>query len=160
MYHVSTIAEGGFGVVYLTQNNKGKKFALKRLIVPRDDEERNSVVKRERDIMKAVSDHPYIISLVSSQKSPDGSNPNQSAWYFLMEYSPNSVQRVMTSHFESNKSIKEKLILQIFVQTCVAVNYLHTHFTPPIAHRDIKIENILIGEDGRFMMFDFDFIDV
>lgn len=37
---------------------------------------------------------------------------------------------------------------------CAAVARLHTN-NPPIAHRDLKVENILLGEDGRWKLCDF-----
>ncbi len=39
-------------------------------------------------------------------------------------------------------------------QVCDALEYLHSR-TPPVIHRDIKPDNIIIGPDGRAMLVDF-----
>jgi len=51
-------------------------------------------------------------------------------------------------------SFTEKKICSIFKQVCLALQALHSQ-NPPIAHRDIKIENVLIGTDKKFKLCDF-----
>lgn len=50
--------------------------------------------------------------------------------------------------------IPENEILKIFCDVCEAVSRLHMCNTP-IIHRDLKIENILITEEGNFVLCDF-----
>ena len=47
------------------------------------------------------------------------------------------------------------LAYRYFSQICEAVNKLHTLFSPPLIHRDIKPDNIVISE-GRVYLIDFD----
>lgn len=43
------------------------------------------------------------------------------------------------------KPLKETMIRPIFRQICDALSYLHRH---QIVHRDIKLENIMLSEEG------------
>eukprot|EP01036_Dinobryon_divergens_P009965 gene9965-13334_t len=49
--HRKQIAEGGFGYVSLVEDEKGHKFAMKRVIVPLDDTERNNVARSEQVVL-------------------------------------------------------------------------------------------------------------
>jgi len=42
----------------------------------------------------------------------------------------------------------------VFEQVCVGVAHMHS-LAPPVAHRDIKLENVLGAADGRFILCDF-----
>ena len=46
------------------------------------------------------------------------------------------------------------LILRIFYQATKAVAHMHSQ-SPPIVHRDIKIENYLLGDDKKLKLCDF-----
>ncbi|KAE8676819.1 Serine/threonine-protein kinase [Hibiscus syriacus] len=49
---------------------------------------------------------------------------------------------------------EEKQILTIFLDICNAVFAMHCQ-SPPVAHRDLKAENILLGSDGLWKLCDF-----
>lgn len=53
-----------------------------------------------------------------------------------------------------NETIDAETVLKIFYQAAQAVKHLHFQ-TPPIIHRDIKIENFLLGADGLVKLCDF-----
>lgn len=46
------------------------------------------------------------------------------------------------------------IITSIFYQTCRAVAHMHAQ-QPPIQHRDLKIENLLISVEGSIKLCDF-----
>ncbi len=52
------------------------------------------------------------------------------------------------------KPFSENEITSWILQVCQALDYLHTR-TPPIIHRDIKPQNIIVTADGRAMLVDF-----
>lgn len=50
--------------------------------------------------------------------------------------------------------LEPNVICQIVYQTCRAVAHMHSQ-TPNIIHRDLKVENLLIGADGLIKLCDF-----
>lgn len=48
----------------------------------------------------------------------------------------------------------EQEVMQIFCDTVEAVSRLH-HCQTPIIHRDLKVENILMTEQGSYVLCDF-----
>lgn len=56
--------------------------------------------------------------------------------------------------FRLQEGLTEEEILHLFCDVCEAVSCLH-HSQPPIIHRDLKIENILIREHCTYLLCDF-----
>nr|XP_054508624.1 cyclin-G-associated kinase isoform X8 [Agelaius phoeniceus] len=55
---------------------------------------------------------------------------------------------------ESKGPISCDTVLKIFYQTCRAVQHMHKQ-KPPIIHRDLKVENLLISNQGTIKLCDF-----
>lgn len=54
----------------------------------------------------------------------------------------------------NGRKLGELQICELFVQICRGVQHMHNQ-SPPIAHRDIKIENVLIDARGTLKLCDF-----
>lgn len=54
---------------------------------------------------------------------------------------------------QNNGKLEEKYARFFTIQLIDAIGYLHDKMK--VAHRDIKLENILVGEDGYISMIDF-----
>ena len=58
------------------------------------------------------------------------------------------------NQFVQEAAFSEPQIISLGVQLCDILTYLHGH-TPPIIHRDIKPQNIIIDKNGEIKLIDF-----
>ncbi|XP_015229100.1 PREDICTED: BMP-2-inducible protein kinase isoform X2 [Cyprinodon variegatus] len=143
------VAEGGFSVVFLARTHSGVRCALKRMYVNNVPD--LNVYKREITIMKELSGHKNIVRYLDSTIS----SVSDSVWevLILMEYCK-AGQVVKQMNQRLNVGFSEAEVLHIFCDTCEAVARLHQCKTP-IIHRDLKVENILLNDQGNYVLCDF-----
>ncbi|KAK9051602.1 hypothetical protein SSX86_028229 [Deinandra increscens subsp. villosa] len=143
------IAEGGFSCVYLAQDalNGSKQYALKHMIC--NDEESLELVKKEISVMKSLQGHPNVVMLCAHAIFDMGRTKEA---LLVMEYCEKSLVNVLESRGAG--FFEEKQILLMFRDICNAVFAMHCQ-SPPIAHRDLKAENLLLGPDGLWKLCDF-----
>ncbi|KAL5760560.1 hypothetical protein ACOSQ2_019398 [Xanthoceras sorbifolium] len=145
----NVIAEGGFSCVYLALDAKhaSKQYALKHMIC--NDEESLELVMKEISVMKSLQGHPNVVTLHAHTIIDMGRTKEA---LLVMEFCDKSLVNVLenrgTGYFE------EKQVLAIFRDVCNAVFAMHCQ-SPPIAHRDLKAENLLLGYDGLWKLCDF-----
>ncbi|XP_053205198.1 BMP-2-inducible protein kinase-like [Panonychus citri] len=174
------IAEGGFALVFLVKASHGARYALKRMFVNNNHD--LAVCKTEISIASMVSGHKNCVGLIESAINYVGDGVHEVL--MLMNFCRGSVLQSMneklkdtttntynTSATSSSSTItttttttlssgtpgclfSEKQVLKIFCDICEAVSKLH-HNNPPIIHRDLKVENILISEPGNYVLCDF-----
>ncbi|XP_051925092.1 BMP-2-inducible protein kinase [Hippocampus zosterae] len=143
------VAEGGFSVVFLARTHSGIRCALKRMYVNNVPD--LNVHKREITIMKELSGHKNIVGYLDSAVN----TVSDSVWevLILMEYCK-AGQVVKQMNQRLNVGFSEAEVLHIFCDTCEAVARLHQCKTPVI-HRDLKVENILLNDQGSYVLCDF-----
>uniref|UniRef100_A0A8C6KRR9 non-specific serine/threonine protein kinase n=1 Tax=Nothobranchius furzeri TaxID=105023 RepID=A0A8C6KRR9_NOTFU len=143
------IAEGGFSVVFLARTHSGVRCALKRMYVNNLPD--LNVYKREITIMKELSGHKNVVRYLDSTISA----VSDSVWevLILMEFCK-AGQVVKQMNQRLNVGFSEAEVLHIFCDTCEAVARLHQCKTP-IIHRDLKVENILLNDQGHYVLCDF-----
>ncbi|KAF8167404.1 hypothetical protein B0H34DRAFT_803645 [Crassisporium funariophilum] len=147
------LSQGGFAHVYLVRTPtpvyNTTHHVLKRIAVP--NESMLTDVKREVDVMRLLKGHPNIVHLIDAawHKMPNG----MYEVFILMEYCPGGGIIDMM-----NRRLRERLteaeILQIFVDVCEGVAYMHNS-RPALLHRDLKVENILQSSSTSFKLCDF-----
>ncbi|XP_024116046.1 BMP-2-inducible protein kinase isoform X2 [Oryzias melastigma] len=143
------VAEGGFSVVFMARTHSGVRCALKRMYV--NNVQDLNICKREITIMKELSGHKNIVTYLDSTISSFSDN----VWevLILMEFCK-AGQVVKQMNQRLNVGFSEAEVLQIFCDTCEAVARLHQCKTP-IIHRDLKVENILLNDQGNYVLCDF-----
>lgn len=52
------------------------------------------------------------------------------------------------------RPLSDRQIVDVGIQLCDVLTYLHTQ-DPPIIHRDVKPQNVIMGENGRVTLIDF-----
>ncbi len=141
---VRLIGQGGFGAVYRAWDSTlNLPVAVKENLDTSVEAQRQ--FEREAKVMAGlrhtnlprVTDHFLI--------------PGQGQ-YLVMDYVEGKNLGQMLE--EQSRPFLETEILPWIEQVCDALEYLHS-LSPPIIHRDIKPQNIIITPDGRAMLVDF-----
>lgn len=144
------IAEGGFAFVFVAQDSKtGKEYALKRLLS--SDADKTKSIINEITSLKRVSGHPNIVQFVAAASiGKEESGHGRAEFLILTELcSGGELVDVL-----KGQSLSPDLVLQVFYQTCSAVHHLHRQ-KPPISHRDLKVENLLLSSERTVKLCDF-----
>ncbi|CAI8492301.1 unnamed protein product [Hanseniaspora opuntiae] len=146
------ISNGGFAQVYQVSYGFDNKIAcLKRVIVK--NKQALNILRAEVDCMRILKDNSaHIVTYIDSNASRFDSHGKYEV-LVLMELCENGslidyMNTRLTNRFSENE------ILNIFDQTCRGIYAMH-RLQPPLLHRDIKIENILINRDFHFKLCDF-----
>ncbi|XP_059616467.1 cyclin-G-associated kinase-like [Phlebotomus argentipes] len=143
------IAEGGFAFVYVAQDTQsGAEYALKKLIGA-DKEACNTIIK-EINIHKQLSGHPNIVTFVAASFIDRTQSAQGNAEYLLVT----ELCKGGTLVDCLGSALEPPTVLRVFYQAARAVSHLHSQH-PPITHRDIKIENFLLANDGLLKLCDF-----
>lgn len=136
------IGEGAFAWVFKGhRTDNGTPVALKvlRPVYAGDPQ----FEARFRDEFELTSDfnHPNIVRILDVGR--DGETT-----YFAMDYYPDSLAGLL----ERDGPLKEDKVVDLARGVAGALEFAHE---AGIIHRDIKIDNILIAEDGRALVADF-----
>ena len=142
---IKTLGTGSFGIVSLVEHKITKvKYAIKQIDKNKKaNKDEIPYFKREIEIMYKLH-HTNIIKLY-------GHFEDNNFLYLIMEYmSKGNLYNLISSH----KNLSLKFIVSILSNILSSIYYLH-NMTPPIIHRDIKAENVLIGENDIIKLSDF-----
>ncbi|BGP01339.1 hypothetical protein RTG_01194 [Rhodotorula toruloides ATCC 204091] len=157
------LSEGGFAHVYLATSAvplpKGSpaattKHVLKRMVVP--DKRGVTEVGKEVEVMRQLKNHPKIVNMIEASVADlpggvDGSKGYEI--YILMEWCPGGgIIDMMNTRLQNR--LTEGEILKIFSDVVEAVAHMH-YQSPPLIHRDLKVENILLTPPQTYKLCDF-----
>ncbi|ROT42799.1 serine/threonine-protein kinase ppk30 [Sodiomyces alkalinus F11] len=150
------LSEGGFAHVYLVKLPKpldGTDLAvLKRVAVP--DKEALKGMRTEVETMKRLKGHHPIVTYIDSHASELHGGGYEV--FLLMEYC-NGGGLIDFMNTRLQHRLTEPEILQIFTDVAEGVACMH-YLKPPLLHRDLKVENVLISTQDskrRFKLCDF-----
>ncbi|XP_029333048.1 cyclin-G-associated kinase isoform X3 [Mus caroli] len=148
------LAEGGFAFVYEAQDlGSGREYALKRLL-SNEEEKNRAIIQEVCFLQKKLSGHPNIVQFCSAASiGKEESDTGQAEFLLLTELCKGQLVEFLR-RVECKGPLSCDSILKIFYQTCRAVQHMHRQ-KPPIIHRDLKVENLLLSNQGTIKLCDF-----
>ena len=126
------IGEGGFGVVYMAEQQRPvkRRVAIKIIKPGMDTKEVVARFEAERQAL-ALMDH------VNIAKVFDGGATDEGRPYFVMEL----VKGVALTEYCDNNRLSIQQRLELFGQVCRAIQHAHQK---GVIHRDIKPSNVMV----------------
>jgi tRNA A-37 threonylcarbamoyl transferase component Bud32 len=145
---IRQIAFGGLSAIYLAQKNNTDLVVLKEAVLPAnaDPSTRRKAEEhfnREAQLLIQL-DHRHIAKVLDHFVE-DGRN------YLIIEYINGQDLR---QYIKQNGAQKESIVLQWAVQIASIIKHLHSQ-TPPIIHRDLTPDNLVLQNDGTVILIDF-----
>ncbi|OUC46930.1 putative kinase domain protein [Trichinella nativa] len=108
--------------------------------------------RREAEITRTLGNHANIVHFIASSIQPLGDGVYE--YLLLTKYYRGSVLQLMNERLVENRHLSVNEILHIFSSACCAVARLH-QCQSPVIHRDLKVENLLLDDDGNCALCDF-----
>ena len=145
------LSEGGFAHVYLVRLPKAihgdDSAVLKRVAVP--DKETLASMRTEVETMKKLQGRRHIVTYIDSHASQLKGGGYEV--FLLMEYC-NGGGLIDFMNTRLQNRLTEPEILKIFSDVSQGVAWMH-YLKPPLLHRDLKVENVLITASGASRLY-------
>jgi serine/threonine protein kinase len=103
------------------------------------EQEQMENITLEKNILNTI-DHPFLVKM-------DYVFQSEHRIYFLMKFVKGGE---LFRHFVQVKRFSEDVVVFFGVQVAMAIGHLHEN---NIIYRDLKPENVLMDEDGKFFSF-------
>jgi tRNA A-37 threonylcarbamoyl transferase component Bud32 len=145
---ITQIAGRGMSAVYVAKNESGEKVIAKETMLPFEAADivglkTKELVERESKILSKVA-HPQIAKIfdyfIERQRV-----------YLILEYIPGPTLRQLV---HKNGPLPAQRARKIVAQLAEILIYLHNQ-KPPLIHRDISPDNIILGDDNEIVLIDF-----
>jgi len=149
-----TLGKGGFGAAYLAEDIRLKRgCVVKQMLIPRGISSQQLQLyqanfEREASLLAQLNEpgHPNIPDIYDYFSDDTGN-------YLVMKYIEGQSLKGVIDH--NDNGIPWREAVRYIIDMSDALNYMHTHGDEPVMHRDIKPDNILLGNDNRVWLVDF-----
>lgn len=145
---LSLMASGGLSAVYLAEVEGERLVVLKESVIPphiegKTREKAKELFAREARLLMKL-DHPAVARVIDHivEKGRD---------YLMLEYVPGSTLRQYVKMHGPRSESQAVLWAREIAST---LKYLH-ELAPPVVHRDLTPDNIVLREDGSLVLIDF-----
>lgn len=142
------LAFGGLSAIYLAQNKGSELVVLKEAVIPGNSDVQAQAqaerhLARESQLLSQL-DHPNIAK-VYDYFIEDGRH------YIQMEYISGADLR---QYVKQNGSPGSQQVVEWGIVIANILEYLHSQ-SPPIIHKDLTPDNLVLCHDGRLVLIDF-----
>lgn len=142
------LAFGGLSAVYIAHYNDGAPVVVKESVLPsgvQDElkEKAHEMFRREAEILSAL-DNPRIARVLDFFQE-QGRN------YLVLSY----IEGVDLRRFVREQGAQKPIVVKRWLtEMTELIAYLHGH-KPPVVHRDVSPDNIVLAYDGKLSLIDF-----
>lgn len=146
----NVIAEGGFSFIHvatpLSSSDATRRYAVKRLVCR--DAETKRLAAHEINFLNSLSPHPNIVTFHGATYLDDHA-------FLLFDLIDGGTLPERLTRKSRNPNREPNELLSIFADIVAAVAHLHS-MQPPVALRDVKLENVLYDRlVGCYKLCDF-----
>ena len=149
---LTTLGSGGFSSVYRALDTQsGDIVAIKQInlrgLNAAETIDATNTFNRELSALSGL-DHRQVPRLYHHFQDRDH-------WYLVLEYFDGpTLETYLEERLAGGNPLRFDEVLDLGLQLCTVLDYLHTHY-PPIIFRDLKPGNIIRGTDGKLFLVDF-----
>ena len=145
------LGKGGFGAVYKAEDTQFSN----RLVAIKEMSQRGLNSQEIDEAIESFKREAHMLAALRHQNLPriydyfsDGGR-----WYLAMDFiEGETLEEHLHNAKGGNLSVSEAI--QIAIQLCTVLDYLHTR-QPPIIFRDLTPANIMLTSDGHIYLIDF-----
>jgi len=145
---VNQLSFGGLSAVYLCQRDERDLVVLKEAVIPDDGDSEIKQKSMEfllrESRMLAKLEHPAIVKVLDCFVEAG-------RHYLLIEYHSG---QDLNQFVKQNGAQPEEKVLRWTLEIADILDYLHSH-DPPIIHRDVTPDNLVLEAGGSIVMIDF-----
>lgn len=130
----------------------GELYALKKILC--QDSEAREIAEKEIRVLQSLRGEKHIIQYVAhARRECVGGGGRHIEYLILMELCTGG-SLIHLIQRRNNRPLSERQIAELFTQICRGIRSMHRQ-QPPMAHRDMKIENVLLTGRGEVRICDF-----
>jgi eukaryotic-like serine/threonine-protein kinase len=140
------IGRGGMGEVIAAHDEQiGREVAIKRI---RTDEPSERMIKRflREARIQGRLEHPAIVPVHELGRDTDGM-----PFFAMKKLVGNPLSKIVDNPDRDRVKVGRQRLLRAFVDVCLAIEFAHV---AGIIHRDIKPDNIVLGDFGEVYVLD------
>src|SRR5262249_12345947 len=153
-YALTTLhAQGGIGQVWRAQDGDiGREVALKELRPERADDQTIAARFLEEAKITGQLEHPGIVPVYELNRG----GPERRPFYTMRFVRGRTLSQAVRAHHQKSKDRQVDVLglrelLGAFVGVCNALAYAHSR---GVIHRDLKGQNVVLGDFGEVMVLD------
>jgi tetratricopeptide (TPR) repeat protein len=143
-------AKGGMGEVWLAQDpDIGRPVALKRMLKGRDSQKLNFLKEAQ---VTGQLEHPGVIPVHELSIDENGQP------FYIMKFVHGKTMKDVIKEYHEHKNdaaspreVQWLRLMNIFLDLCQTIAYAHSR---GVIHRDIKPDNVMVGEYGETLVLD------